>query len=511
MQGGDDQVAGEGGLGGDLGRLRVPDLPHHDDVRVLPQEGPQGPGKGEARLGVHLGLVDAGDLVLHRVLNGLGVLVGGGDALQDGEGGEALARPCGAGDEEDAVGLGDHLLEALKDPGSEAQLLYFGDVGGLLEEAHHRLLPVDGGQGGEAEVQVNGPFPVAHAAVLGEALLGDVEPAHDLDDADHRAQGPLGQGGVLAQGAVHAEAYQDVGGPGLYVDVGSVLQIGLADDLLDELLGGALVQLPDGRFLFLLVALGELLGQLPQLLLAVEALNELGDGRLGGHRRGDLVVKPLALEGQAHVVQGQDVAGVLHEEDEGLPLHVVGKDPVAPGQVLGDEEGGPGVRGVFLGVDVGVAQLRGHRLGQGLGLQLPRLDQGVLQAPSTLPLLLQGLLHVLGPGQAQLHQDLPQRLGLGEALLHLQGLPEPFPGEAALLDQDLSEPALFRVGPVEEVLPGLGEREEKAGGAAQELLHRLQVPGVGQNHLHLSLADGHGHSAIPEGIGAEEEGGGRRV
>jgi hypothetical protein len=57
----------------------------------------------------------------------------------------------------------------------------------------------------------------------------------------------------------------------------------------------------------------------------------------------------------------------------------------------------------------------------------------------------------------------------------------------------------------------LGKREEKAGGAAQELLHRLQVPGVGQNHLHLSLADGHGHSAIPEGIGAEEEGGGRRV
>lgn len=86
-------------------------------------------------------MVDAGDLVLHGVLNGLGVLVGGGDALEDGEGGEALARPCGPGDEEDAVGLRDHLLEALKDPGGEAEVFYLRDVAGLLQKAHHRLLP----------------------------------------------------------------------------------------------------------------------------------------------------------------------------------------------------------------------------------------------------------------------------------------------------------------------------------------------------------------------------------
>jgi len=34
-----DQVPGQRRLDGDLGRLRVPDLAHHDDVGVLSQDG----------------------------------------------------------------------------------------------------------------------------------------------------------------------------------------------------------------------------------------------------------------------------------------------------------------------------------------------------------------------------------------------------------------------------------------------------------------------------------------
>jgi len=42
VQGGEDEVAGQGGLDGDLGGLEVADLADHDDVRVLPQEASAG-------------------------------------------------------------------------------------------------------------------------------------------------------------------------------------------------------------------------------------------------------------------------------------------------------------------------------------------------------------------------------------------------------------------------------------------------------------------------------------
>ena len=64
------QVAGQGGLHGDAGGLLVADLADHDDVGVLPQQAAQGRGEGHADLLVHLDLVDDGQVVLDRVLDG---------------------------------------------------------------------------------------------------------------------------------------------------------------------------------------------------------------------------------------------------------------------------------------------------------------------------------------------------------------------------------------------------------------------------------------------------------
>ena len=63
-------MTGERGLDGDVGRLLVANFAHEDDVGVLPEEGAQSRGKGEANLPVHLHLVDAGERVLDRVLRG---------------------------------------------------------------------------------------------------------------------------------------------------------------------------------------------------------------------------------------------------------------------------------------------------------------------------------------------------------------------------------------------------------------------------------------------------------
>ncbi len=63
MEGGQDEVPREGGLDRDLRRLGVPDLPHHDDVGVLPEDRPQSAGEREVDLRVDLDLPDAVELV----------------------------------------------------------------------------------------------------------------------------------------------------------------------------------------------------------------------------------------------------------------------------------------------------------------------------------------------------------------------------------------------------------------------------------------------------------------
>ena len=70
VDGGEDEMAGQGGLDGDLGRLRVADLPDHDLVRVVAEDRAQTPGEGQALLLVDRDLGDALDLVLDRVLDG---------------------------------------------------------------------------------------------------------------------------------------------------------------------------------------------------------------------------------------------------------------------------------------------------------------------------------------------------------------------------------------------------------------------------------------------------------
>ena len=70
------EVAGQRRLDGDLRGLEVADLADHDDVGVLPQDRAQRVGEGEADLRLHLDLVDAGQLVLDRVLDGEDLHVG---------------------------------------------------------------------------------------------------------------------------------------------------------------------------------------------------------------------------------------------------------------------------------------------------------------------------------------------------------------------------------------------------------------------------------------------------
>src|SRR6266508_1263421 len=55
----------------------------------------------------------------------------------------------------------------------------------LLEKPQHDLLPIDGGEGGHAEVELHAVDARGKAPVLGQPTLRDVEARDDLDPGDH--------------------------------------------------------------------------------------------------------------------------------------------------------------------------------------------------------------------------------------------------------------------------------------------------------------------------------------
>ena len=59
VQRGQNQMTGHGGLNGNLCGFKIANLTNHDDVRVLPEDGSQGFGKGQIYLGIDLCLAYA--------------------------------------------------------------------------------------------------------------------------------------------------------------------------------------------------------------------------------------------------------------------------------------------------------------------------------------------------------------------------------------------------------------------------------------------------------------------
>src|ERR1700687_4304740 len=62
-----DEMAGLRSLHSNFGGLQVADLPHHDDVWILPQDGAQRAGEGEPGTRVYMHLVDAGQRIYDRI------------------------------------------------------------------------------------------------------------------------------------------------------------------------------------------------------------------------------------------------------------------------------------------------------------------------------------------------------------------------------------------------------------------------------------------------------------
>ena len=220
VQRGEHQVTRQRGLHGDLRGLEVADFTDHDDVRILAQDGAQGLGKGQLDLGIDLGLADARQFVLDRVFDGQHIGGGGVHCAQARVQRGGLARAGGAGDQHDAVGLAQQPLELVERLAAHAQRLQRELAGvALVQDPQHGALAMRRGQRRDPHVHRAATDAQADAAVLRQALFGDVELGHDLQARDQRGVQRLVGLHHLAQRAVHPKAHGRRALVGLDVDV----------------------------------------------------------------------------------------------------------------------------------------------------------------------------------------------------------------------------------------------------------------------------------------------------
>ena len=181
---GEHEMAGERRLHRDFRRLEVTDFADEDDVRILTQERAQRGGEVEADVLSDLDLVHAGEVELDRILGGHDVGLGRVDLRDRRVERVRLAAAGRPGDEHHAPRTLNRQLELDERLRLEAEARHVEHQLVLVEETKDDLFAEEGRQHRDAEVDLLrlAALVVADldAAVLRQALLGDVELRHDL-------------------------------------------------------------------------------------------------------------------------------------------------------------------------------------------------------------------------------------------------------------------------------------------------------------------------------------------
>ncbi len=233
VEGGEDEVTSEGGLDGDGGGFLVAHFADHDAVRVLPEEGAEDLGEGDADGFVDGDLDDAFDVVFDWVFAGEEFAVDGIDLAEGGVERGGFACAGGACDDEDAVGFLDGIEDVVVEGWREGEVFEVQIDAGAVEDPEHDGFPVDGGERADAHVDLFTADDFHDAAVLRDPAFGDIEVRHDLDPG--RDDGPEVRWGRghFDETAVDAVADFEIAFEGFEVDVGGFLFDGLEEDEVD--------------------------------------------------------------------------------------------------------------------------------------------------------------------------------------------------------------------------------------------------------------------------------------
>ncbi len=327
-------------LDGDFGSFQIANFPHHHHIRVLPQEGAQGAGEGEPRLGVDLHLVDAGQVDLHRVFGGGDVYLGGVENIEAGIERDRFARAGGAGHQDHPLWLGEGAQVLRLLPVIKAELLDIKACRRGVEQTDNDLLPPHGGQGINPHIhRLVARQLQLDAAILWQPPLGNIEPRHDLE-AGGEAVGEVDRRrSDFMQNAIDTKAHPILELIGLEVQVGGAALDGIHQNLVDVLDDGGIVIGGIDALVQPAVLVGDLeirnLGFVDILHAegVVFTLQQLADG--GGelillHQQGF----SMKAEAEAKVLQRRDIGRIRHGDIEGVALSVDGQDVVFLNQLL---------------------------------------------------------------------------------------------------------------------------------------------------------------------------------
>src|SRR5207237_538833 len=151
-----------------------------DDIGVVTQDAAERMAEGEADLGMDLNLVNAFKLIFDRIFGRDDLDVGLVDLDQGVVERGRFAGASGARDEDDAVWHVDELAEGFVGVLLHADLAEVEFHRPLIQNTHDDDFAVDHGDHGNADVDLAAVNFELHAAVLRQALFGDVQPRHDL-------------------------------------------------------------------------------------------------------------------------------------------------------------------------------------------------------------------------------------------------------------------------------------------------------------------------------------------
>ena len=178
-------MAGERRLDRDLRRLLVANLADQHDVGIGAQQRAQPSREREPDLRERLHLLDTRDLVLDGVLDRRDRAPIVVERVERRVQRRRLARAGRPAGDDRAVRLRDRAQEDLVRRGAHAELRQRHLDTAAVQQPEHDVLAVLRRDAGDADVERLAADEHRERPVLRKATLGDVEPAHDLQPADH--------------------------------------------------------------------------------------------------------------------------------------------------------------------------------------------------------------------------------------------------------------------------------------------------------------------------------------
>jgi hypothetical protein len=134
-----------------------------------------------------------------------------------------LAGPRRPRHEQDAVRTLDDRPKAFVVARMKTEVFQADQARAAVQKPHHQALPVRGGQGADADIQIPPLDLHPDTAVLRLALLRDVHAGHDLTAGQKRGLKPFRSGAHLAANAVDPEPNPDAIFHGFDVDIRSAV------------------------------------------------------------------------------------------------------------------------------------------------------------------------------------------------------------------------------------------------------------------------------------------------